>query len=534
MSQQLLKAIQSQNAAEVNELLNTGADANAIDKVFGMPAIVIAAKTTLEIVQLLVDHGASLNNTDSQGETALTWARAKGKKDILEYLIGKGADSTITGKKFPPPESPIFDIILSNDIEALRVFLQATPTNLNEIRNKNKCTALEVAVYSGSPEIIQVLIDFGADVELRNNADGNIKEESLLHKALDRFSGLKTIGKRELDIIAILSSNKNLINATTRYEATGLNYVTDLSLAKTLLDHGANPNGAGSASNAPLSSACRYGTIELINLLLDYGADPTRIASKDTGTILHQIAILPAHRSDAAEMAKIMLHKGVDVHLKIESLSSGSNGKTALDLAKENKNAELVKVLTDYERRVIKLQQQESEAFSKLKLEELQAHFSYLAHTVEEKGLLATILKEAKGITEEQGSLIITFSSGSLIATPPADLVMYADWPQAFQNLIINHEHIWFPEIGHALCLGDPGNFDKTFIVDSVIRESKVLCPMGDFSDWWIYHPCEKKQNGNTSICFVSHDNGVTTTVEDDRIESVFLKRLYRLIIQSR
>jgi hypothetical protein len=45
----------------------------------------------LAVVDLLVRHGAKLDITDDQGNTALMWAAGHGREDVVAYLIGKGA-----------------------------------------------------------------------------------------------------------------------------------------------------------------------------------------------------------------------------------------------------------------------------------------------------------------------------------------------------------------------------------------------------------------------------------------------------------
>ncbi|MNT64011.1 Ankyrin repeat protein [compost metagenome] len=45
----------------------------------------------LSLVKQLLDRGASMNKQDASGNTALHYAAAYGKKDVLRYLLSNGA-----------------------------------------------------------------------------------------------------------------------------------------------------------------------------------------------------------------------------------------------------------------------------------------------------------------------------------------------------------------------------------------------------------------------------------------------------------
>ena len=70
-----------------------------------VPLIIIWSKHTIisifvhnylkmekDIVQILIDKGASINTKNEYGFTALMLASSNGHKDIVELLIDKGAD----------------------------------------------------------------------------------------------------------------------------------------------------------------------------------------------------------------------------------------------------------------------------------------------------------------------------------------------------------------------------------------------------------------------------------------------------------
>ena len=59
-----------------------------------------ARKGDLKKVQQLVDSGADINQLDKTGFTALHWAAMANKKEVAEFLIQKGADINIRESKY--------------------------------------------------------------------------------------------------------------------------------------------------------------------------------------------------------------------------------------------------------------------------------------------------------------------------------------------------------------------------------------------------------------------------------------------------
>lgn len=51
------------------------------------------------IVQTLIEHGANINATNNDGESALLLAAAKGSENMVKLLIENGADVNIINKK---------------------------------------------------------------------------------------------------------------------------------------------------------------------------------------------------------------------------------------------------------------------------------------------------------------------------------------------------------------------------------------------------------------------------------------------------
>jgi len=103
---QLSEAIDNENLEHVEELLKKGADANKLDRLNQTPLMVAAVCNSMEIIQLLLTHGAKVNEKGHEGNTPLHCAvdisidgtiQSGGgpgdePTDIIIFLIENGAD----------------------------------------------------------------------------------------------------------------------------------------------------------------------------------------------------------------------------------------------------------------------------------------------------------------------------------------------------------------------------------------------------------------------------------------------------------
>ena len=80
----------------VKSLLSRGVDVDALAPEHGMNALMrAAARGQLNIVKILLDHGANVNVTNDSGLTALMVASYVGNNDIIQTFLERGADINI-------------------------------------------------------------------------------------------------------------------------------------------------------------------------------------------------------------------------------------------------------------------------------------------------------------------------------------------------------------------------------------------------------------------------------------------------------
>ena len=147
----------------------------AVSLVFSDDIHEAAKKGDLEKIQKILDENPEwLDAQDKNGFTPLHWAVIFGKKDMIEYLCGKGADIKGLNKAlrgWTPLQSALF--AYNNDVSDLLVSRGA----LNDLYREEGMTYLYLAASSGNTSLIEKLIEKGMPAAVRNKYG-----ETPLHK----------------------------------------------------------------------------------------------------------------------------------------------------------------------------------------------------------------------------------------------------------------------------------------------------------------------------------------------------------------
>ncbi|MGL5254295.1 MAG: ankyrin repeat domain-containing protein, partial [Brevinema sp.] len=270
-----------------------------------------------EIVEYLVGKGADVNAKNQNGDTPLHEAASRGYKEIVEYLVGKGADVNA--------------------------------------KNDYGRTPLHGAAINGQKEIVEYLVGKGADVNAKNQngdtplheaANGEIKTYLFYEQyGLVEFLGFLlviilfslTVFYPKIIHFAITTKNGLLLRVYSPFKQTMLdenNQYLQLAVSSNnvdaagyLLKLGCNPYAEDNEGNTILSKALE--NPEMTKCLLEYSTPDS-----EGQTWLHKVVA----KGDF-EQVKSLVSLGADIN------AQDKNGRSPLSLALEGEHSDIVKYL---------------------------------------------------------------------------------------------------------------------------------------------------------------------------------------------
>lgn len=375
---------------KVEKTVGQGLDPNQRAQDGNTPLSMAALTGRAELVKKLVEAGADVNAAVGTRSTILGMAIAGGNREIFEYLLSKGAD---VNKAFPVNGTPLLEAARLGRVEMTQALVERGA----DVRatNSEGANAVALAAQNGHAAIVSLLARQGADLELTDKGG----RTPLMHAAM---AGQPEAAK------ALLAGGAKIDFAnqdgfTALYQAScGRDSKRDFAgVVKELLAAGADPNIVTVTGDTPLTRAVAHGSAEMITMLVKGGADlrgaPGRKAMEEAirATDASSLAALLESGADpdqeisyhmpALEYAIVMTKNASAVETLVKHganvnavwpsalgnrtplivaamsgkasavktlLEAGARrdfkddqGRTALDLAREGKKAEVMKLL---------------------------------------------------------------------------------------------------------------------------------------------------------------------------------------------
>jgi ankyrin repeat protein len=210
-------------------------------------------------------------------------------------------------------------------------------------------TPLHLAVYTGNASMVALLIEMGADLDVRNEYG-----RSPLHDSIEYGQGAITQLLRErgaqVDICSAsiiglgaevrewLQRDASLVNDyTTNLTPLGWAAFGDQAeVAQLLLNHGATMD------DFELHCAASVGHTKVARVMIEAGSDPSAIHPKTGLAAIHVAASMP-YTNEAVSFIEMLLECGVDPRLE------SGQGMTAAALAEEKSKQDNAGPAKDFE-----------------------------------------------------------------------------------------------------------------------------------------------------------------------------------------
>ena len=317
----------------------------------GETPLMLAARTGQdEAVAVLADAGADVNAQETwNGQSALMWASAEGHVQVVESLIDLGADIRARSNS---GATPLLFAVRKGSIRAVRALLGAG-SDVNESR-PDGATPLLVAVVNGHEDLVDLLLEVGADP----NAEGGSTRLTVQGMRAEPMPlVVRKLGYTERESEGIVRGNifgrplqaaVHVANWHISDQFIAVN-LDRLRVLRSLLAYGADVDGRNSMEE-PRWSGARYrrhmtgatafmlaaksADVEVLRLLLDYGADPTIDTEDNITPLMAAAGISWASNQDRASEAQVL----EAVRLIVEELGADVNavsdvGETAMHAA---------------------------------------------------------------------------------------------------------------------------------------------------------------------------------------------------------
>ena len=304
-------------------LIDAGADIETKDDRGRSPLHMASISGKFAVVKMLIEAGAGVRTTDNEGDTCLILAAYFGHTETVRYLVGlpevdvnHSEDDNFTALHFAAQE---------NHPEVVKVLIDAGADI--EVKGVNEESPVLLASQEGALDVVKVLVKAGAEVCVTDN-DG---DTCLMHAV--RFGHTETA--RALLCMPEVDVNQSAGDAWTALHTAVLEKHS--SVVQVLIDAGADIEAKEDKGRSPIhhACACEVGELELVKMLVEAGAGLC-VTDNDGRTCL----FLAAYFGHIETVRYLVGLPEVDVNHKTRA------GETALSAARRKQRTSVVQVLS--------------------------------------------------------------------------------------------------------------------------------------------------------------------------------------------
>ncbi|KAL6887030.1 ankyrin repeat-containing domain protein [Trichoderma evansii] len=299
----------------VQLLIENGADVNVQGGKWGSALHAAAASRqpeAVEAIKLLLDNGANVEKQSCENwGTVLQVACYHGTEEAVRFLLDQGSAVNAGSGRFGTPllaAAARKDDLLERKLGILNLLVERG-ANINQ-QGGEYGSALQTVFYSyAMVEPLRFLIEHGADVNAKGGKHGT---------ALIAACGSSW---RDAECVQFLLYHGANVNAQSEEYGTALiaacqphyhDGERDTKIVEMILGSGADIKAQGGEYGTALSAACSQGHSELVQLLLNHGADvhlqdcaAWYTATRYRNNVIHD---------DNTDVLKLLLEHGMDIN----------------------------------------------------------------------------------------------------------------------------------------------------------------------------------------------------------------------------
>ena len=242
-----------------------------------------------DVVEFLIIKGADLNVKNNDERIPLHFAAGFGHKEVVSLSISKGAK---INSKDRHGDTPLYFAAFAGHTDIVRLILSKGA----DLKSKNKFgdTPLHYAAIAGKSNIIELLIEKGEFVDIQNSDGWTPLHYASSYGRKDTLKLLIAKGavvmsrdyfgqcpiqratlRNQTEIVDLLLSSGVEVNAKDPFGDTALHgaaYEGHKETGELLVERGADVNSKNKKGQTPLDNAIRRGHKEIVEFLMSKGA----------------------------------------------------------------------------------------------------------------------------------------------------------------------------------------------------------------------------------------------------------------------
>ncbi|CAL4110590.1 unnamed protein product, partial [Meganyctiphanes norvegica] len=287
----------------------------------------------LQVLELLIEHGASVNCTNEHRQTPLHLAVEKGHVAIVEALLKAGAEADVRERK--KGRTPLHIGTIHNAIPILKLIMESLKHDVWESRrvmkiaDKEGRNTLHLAASAGKLEAMGLCLAAGAEVNISDFSGATPMHSAILSKKAACTQLLVMLLDSGGDLHCGMEDNEE---GTLAHAAVK---VGCLPCLQALAERGATLDAQDITSRTPLHYAVEGRREKCINFLMEKGC------SFETADRRGFLPIHCAIRADSPNIVRKMLTAGADPN------ALDKDGRSYVQFAMILKKFEVFKTLVD-------------------------------------------------------------------------------------------------------------------------------------------------------------------------------------------
>ena len=222
----------------------------------------VISQRPLKVLLILKYYPKYVNSRDEDNTTALMEASFHGNMNMVNLLLEHGANPDLENNN---GDTAITDAALGNPfgrghIHVIRLLLEKG-ANIDYQNYKGE-TALIITSSDGNRDVVRLLIEHGANLNLQKK---NTKETALIEASYEDYPHI-------VSMLIRAGANLNMEEKTHKTALMAASRRGHIEIVRMLLEAGADFNKRRALVISPLFFAEKHGHTEVVQLLRQYGA----------------------------------------------------------------------------------------------------------------------------------------------------------------------------------------------------------------------------------------------------------------------